>query len=82
MQGYVWAKTPEGELLVVLVQGQKGFVPGLEGAIELDEFFILAPVEWPKPDILQSRPLLPTRRGAPAPVAARGSNILPFAASA
>lgn len=47
MQGYVWAQTPAGELFVVLVQGGKGYVPGVEHAIEMSDFTFLEPVKWP-----------------------------------
>lgn len=47
MSGYMWAQTPGGELFVVLMVDGKGYVPGVENAIEPDEFFFLGPVQWP-----------------------------------
>lgn len=75
MSGYVWAKTPEGELFVVLMVAGKGYVPGVEGAIGMDEFFVLEPVAWPTAPTPQSQNLPPTPRGALVPAATRGSCI-------
>lgn len=82
MQGYVWAKTPENELLIVLVTDGKGYVPGVESAIDLDEFFFLGPVEWPTEVTRQSRNSGQPKCGAHVPAATRGCVILPFAANA
>lgn len=81
MQGYLWAKTAENELFVVLMVGGKGYVPGREDAIALDEIFLLGPVEWPTldgtPNLTSDLPSC----GALAPDATRASNILPFVAN-
>lgn len=82
MSGYMWAKTPKGDLFVVLVVDGKGYVPGVGNAIELDTIDLLEPVRWPTAITQQSPSLPPTRRGALAHGAVAGSNILPFAASA
>lgn len=74
MQGYYWAKTPENELLIVLVHGGKGYVPGVDSDIPLDELFILEPVQWPTELLTQNRSLAPPtsethaadRKGQPA----------------
>lgn len=81
MQGYVWAKTPEGELFVVLLSSGKGYVPGVEGAISLDQFAVLEPVQWPVQIAPLSRLSDLSSRGALAPAATRASNILPFVAN-
>jgi hypothetical protein len=47
MQGYVWAKTPAGELFIVLVVDGQGYVPAIENAIDLSQIDILEPVQWP-----------------------------------
>jgi hypothetical protein len=47
MNGYIWAKTPDNELLIVLVVDGKGYVPAVENAIDLDEIDLLEPVRWP-----------------------------------
>lgn len=73
MQGYVWAKTPENQLFVVLIVDGRGYVPGVENAIELDEFFILEPVTWPSQTGPPSQISVPPKPGALAPVAMRGS---------
>jgi hypothetical protein len=79
--GYVWAKTPNGELFVVLVVDGKGYVPGVEGAIELHQIAILEPVQWPTliapPNRLSGLP----KSGALAADATRECVILPFAAN-
>lgn len=82
MQGYYWAKTPENELLVVLLTQGKGFVPGVENAIDLAELFILEPVQWPEP--VKPRNLVSDlpKPGARAHGATHECVILPFAASA
>jgi hypothetical protein len=81
MSGYAWAETPEGHLFVVLVVDGKGYVPGMENAIDLSDIAILEPVEWPTAT-LQNRSLPHTRRGERAAVATHECAILPFAASA
>lgn len=80
MSGYVWAKTPEGALFVVLMAGGKGYVPGVEGAINPSDFFFLEPVAWPAALTPQSQNLPPPKLGGPVLAAIAGSNILPFAA--
>jgi hypothetical protein len=47
MNGYVWAKTPTGELLIVLVVDGQGYVPAVENAIDLGQIELLEPVKWP-----------------------------------
>jgi hypothetical protein len=81
MSGYVWARTPEGALFVVLVTEGKGFVPGVEGAIDLHEIAILEPVQWPAQTTPPSQNLAPPKPGALAAAAALGCRILPFAAN-
>lgn len=76
MQGYAWAKTAENELFVVMVAGGKGFVPGVEGGIDLAGIDLLEPVQWPKS---QNLPRL--KPGALAADATRECVILPFAAN-
>lgn len=80
MSGYTWAKTAAGELLVVLMSGEKGYVPGVENAIDLAEIELLEPVEWPTAITPRSRNLLPLKFGALAPDAMRECAILPFVA--
>lgn len=82
MSGYVWAKTPQEELFVVLVVGGMGFVPGVEGAIEMGQFDIVEPVLWPTAIILRNRNSAPPSPGALVPDATPECAILPFAASA
>jgi hypothetical protein len=43
MSGYMWARTPEGALFVVLVADGKGYVPGVENAIDPSDFFFWSP---------------------------------------
>lgn len=80
MQGYVWAKTPDDELLVVLIAHGKGYVPGVDGAIDLHRLDILEPVKWPSQTAPQNRPSALPNSGAPAAAAMRECAILPFAA--
>jgi hypothetical protein len=47
MQGYAWAKTPAGELLIVLVVDGMGYVPAREDAIDMGQIELLEPVQWP-----------------------------------
>jgi hypothetical protein len=47
MQGYAWAKTPAGELFIVLIVDGQGYVPGVENATDLSQVDILVPVKWP-----------------------------------
>lgn len=81
MSGYLWAKTPQGALFVVLEVGGKGFVPGVEGAINLAELDILEPVQWPSQTTIQSPASDLPKPGALVPAATRECRILPFAAS-
>lgn len=81
MQGYMWAKTPEGELFVVLMAGGKGYVPGVEGAINLSDFFFLEPVAWPAALTPQSQNSPLRKLGVHAADVIAGSNILPFVAN-
>lgn len=81
MSGYVWAKTAAGELLVVLVTGGKGYVPGVESAIDMTEIDVLEPVTWPTGTIPQSRNSALPKPGALAAGAIAGSNILRFVAN-
>lgn len=81
MQGYVWAKTSDDELFVVLIKDGKGYVPGVGNAIDLGEFDFLEPVAWPTATTQQSRNSLSERLGAPAAGATRECVILPFAAN-
>lgn len=82
MQGYYWAETPEKTLFVVLMVNGKGYVPGLENAIDLAEVFFLEPVRWPSqaepPSQISALPKL----GALAAGATRECVILPFAVNA
>jgi len=82
MSGYCWAKTPDGALFVLLIADGRGFVPGVEGAIDLQEIDILEPVQWPAPTAPLNLPSNPPNCGARAAGAARECVILPFAASA
>lgn len=81
MSGYAWAKTGDGELFVVLVTGGKGYVPGVEGGIDLSEFDILEPVKWPTAITPQSRNSLPLKCGVLAVGAMPECVILPFVAN-
>lgn len=78
MHGYFWAEMPGEGLLIVLFIHGKGFVPGREGAINVDEIFIREPVQWPEPSAMPSQNLDLPNYGARARVATRGSNILAF----
>lgn len=80
MQGYVWAKTTEGALFVVMVTDQGGFVPGREDAIDLSQITLLEPIAWPSQFTAPNPDLAPRSRGARAAVAARECDILPFVA--
>lgn len=81
MQGYLWAKTAENELFVVLMVDGKGYVPGREDAIDLEQIFVLEPVAWPAPDETPSQNSALPSCGALAPAATRASNILAFVAN-
>lgn len=81
MQGYVWAKTPDDELLVVLIAHGKGYVPGVDGAIDLDSLAILEPVTWPSQTAPPNRHSVPPNSGALAAAATQECVILPFAAN-
>lgn len=81
MSGYVWAKTGQNELLVVLLQSGKGFVPGVENAIDLGEITILEPVRWPSQLETPSPTSAQPNCGARAADATRECVILPFAAN-
>jgi len=81
MSGYFWAKTADGALLVVLMTDGRGFVPGREDAIKLDEISFLEPVKWPSPFEIQNRSSAPPNCGAHAPAVAHECVILPFAAN-
>lgn len=76
MSGYMWAQTPENELFVVLMVDGKGYVPGIEAAINLDEVFFLEPVAWPS----SQNSGLP-KSGAHAAGATAACAILHFAAN-
>jgi len=82
MQGYYWAETFENGQLIVLIEGGKGYVPGREGAINLDEIFIREPVQWParatQPSLSSEMP----NCGALAPVAVHGLPTIPWKGSA
>ena len=82
MQGYIWAKTPEGALFVVLMVDGKGYVPGMENAINMAEVFLLEPVQWPTETVQPNPNSAPPKCGALAAGATAGCVILPFAASA
>jgi hypothetical protein len=56
MQGYAWARTPAGELFIVLIVDGKGYVPGVEKAADLSQIDILEPVKWPPASSWQSPP--------------------------
>lgn len=81
MLGYVWAKTPSGELFVVMVAEGKGYVPGVENAIDLAEFEILEPVQWPTATTQLNQSSVRPNSGAHAAGAMRECVILPFAAN-
>lgn len=82
MQGYHWAETADGELFVVLMVDGKGYVPGVEGAIDLGTANLLEPLPWP------ARPAPPRLNsgmppcGVPVPAATHECCILPFVANA
>jgi hypothetical protein len=80
MQGYVWAKTPENALFVVLIQDGKGFVPGVENGIDLDQFEVLEPVKWPSLPETPGQNSAPRSFGARAAAAMHVCDIIPFAA--
>lgn len=82
MQGYWWAKTPENELLIVMIVEGRGYVPAVPDAINLDEIFFLEPVRWPDQVSQPSPNLPPSKSGRPAPDATHECVIIPFAASA
>ena len=75
MQGYIWAKTPEDALFVVLMVDGKGYVPGIENAINMAEVFLLEPVQWPTATAQPNPNLAPPKCGALAPAAIAGSAI-------
>lgn len=82
MQGYFWAETPDRALFVVLMVDGKGYVPGVEGAIDLGTANLLEPLPWPAqpaPPRLNSGT---ENYGAPAVAAMRGADIIPFVKSA
>lgn len=81
MSGYLWAETPEGAQFVVLAIGEKGYVPGVENAIDLADFNILGPVAWHTETTPQNRSSRPTKRGALAQDAMPECRILPFVAN-
>lgn len=81
MSGYIWAKTPEGELFVVLMVGGKGYVPGIENAIDMAEAFLLEPVQWPAETTAPNQNSAPPKCGALAVAAMPECVILPFAAN-
>lgn len=64
MQGYIWAKTPEGALFVVLMVDGKGYVPGVENAINMADVFTMGPVQWPTETIQLSQSSAPPKYGA------------------
>lgn len=78
MQGYHWAETADGELLVVMFAHGKGYVPGVDNAIDLSIITVLEPVPWP---IRQSQNLVPLSSGRPAPAVTPECVILPFVAN-
>lgn len=80
MNGYFWAETVDGALLIVLFVNGRGFVPGREGAINLDEIFVREPVQWPEQTAAPSQNSDLPYYGARARAVTRGSNILPFGA--
>lgn len=77
MSGYMWAKTADGALFVVLVVDGKGYVPGVENAIALAEFDFMGPVQWP----LQSQNSRLSSYGRDAAGATHECRILPFVAN-
>lgn len=81
MQGYYWAETPEKTLFVVLMVSGQGYVPGVEGAIDLAKVFFLEPVQWPSQVEPPSQLSVPPKPGALAAGATRECVILPFAAN-
>ncbi len=81
MSGYMWAETAEKALFVVLVIDGKGFVPGREDAINLDEIVLLEPVAWPMHCAPQNPNLAPRNCGVRAAAAAPACAIIPFAAN-
>lgn len=81
MQGYYWAETPEKALFVVLMADGKGYVPGIESAIDLSEVFFLEPVQWPSQAEPPSRISVPPKPGALVAGATRECVILPFVAN-
>ena len=81
MSGYIWAKTAEGELFVVLVVDGKGYVPGVENAIDLDQIEALEPVKWPSAITQRNPSSDQPRPGALAAAATQECAILPFAAN-
>lgn len=81
MSGYFWARTPENELFVVMMVAGMGYVPGVNGAINMDETFIIEPLKWPEPEV-QSPNSADLKRGRRALAATHECVILPFAANA
>jgi hypothetical protein len=79
MQGYLWAKTPQQELFIVLVVDGKGYVPGVENAIDLFQIEFLEPVQWPS--TLQNRNSVPPKPGALAPGAMHVCGTPPYVAN-
>lgn len=61
MQGYHWAETADGELLVVMFAHGKGYVPGVDNAIDLSIITVLEPVPWPAPTVRAVPKLLEKR---------------------
>ena len=82
MSGYVWARTPQKELFVVLVVDGKGYVPGVENAIDIGQFDIVEPVQWPTAITPRNQNSVQPSPGALAPDATHECVILPFAVSA
>lgn len=82
MSGYAWAKTTAGELFVVLIVDGKGYVPGVENAIDLEQIEALEPVKWPTAITQRSPNSPPMKPGVLVPDVMLGSNIVPFAESA
>jgi hypothetical protein len=68
MQGYAWAKTSTGELLIVLFVDGQGYVPAVENAIDLSQIEFLGPVQWPTvvtaPPPTAGPPPVPPRRAS------------------
>lgn len=79
MSGYIWALTGNGELLVVLMVDGKGFVPGVENAIDMTEIKALEPVKWPAQVTQQNRSSAPLSPGALVPGATPASVTQLFA---